>query len=187
MRLRLGGTHDWRDRGKSGEESVGEEEDIGNGERGLCACNLHSAAIPTRRWSTTANIPYRNFAARERLSLSTLHRPSIRGQRNSHPVAMNHQALRALPRASFGPTASLRAFPAEITRLYATQGNLGDGLKPKRRNVTVLSDDGRYTWGELSGKEKVARATQQSFNFVIVIAGVVLTVRPRLHPHRSWP
>lgn len=40
-----------------------------------------------------------------------------------------------------------------------------------------MSDDGRYRWAELSGKEKVARATQQSFNFVIVIVGVVMTVR----------
>lgn len=90
---------------------------------------------------------------------------------------MNHQALRALPRASVAAPASLRSVPAVITRLYATQGNFGDGLKPKRRSVTVLSDDGRYAWGDLSGREKVARATQQSFNFVIVIAGVVLTVR----------
>ncbi|KAJ5666148.1 uncharacterized protein N7477_008596 [Penicillium maclennaniae] len=87
---------------------------------------------------------------------------------------MNHHALRALPRASVGAPASLRTV-SEITRLYATQGNFGDGLKPKRRSVTVLSDDGRYAWGDLSGREKVARATQQSFNFVIVIAGVVLT------------
>jgi len=90
---------------------------------------------------------------------------------------MHHQALRALPRASVGVPASSRIFPDGLVRLYATQSNF-DGLKPKRRNVTVLSDDGRYTWGELSGREKVARATQQSFNFVIVIAGVVLTVRP---------
>ncbi|KKK19704.1 hypothetical protein P175DRAFT_0483519 [Aspergillus ochraceoroseus IBT 24754] len=60
---------------------------------------------------------------------------------------------------------------------YATQSDLGrdSGAAPRRRNVTVLSDDGRYTWGELSGREKVARATQQSFNFVVILAGVVLT------------
>ncbi|OKL61955.1 Mitochondrial import inner membrane translocase subunit tim21 [Talaromyces atroroseus] len=38
-----------------------------------------------------------------------------------------------------------------------------------------MTDDGRYTWSELSGKEKVARATQQSFNFLIVVIGVVMT------------
>lgn len=46
----------------------------------------------------------------------------------------------------------------------------------KRRGVTVLSDDGRYEWGELTRGEKVARATQQSVNFVVVLAGAVLTV-----------
>lgn len=42
--------------------------------------------------------------------------------------------------------------------------------------MTLLSDDGRYEWGELTGREKVARATQQSFNFVIILAGAALTV-----------
>ncbi|BCS18295.1 protein tim21 [Aspergillus puulaauensis] len=56
------------------------------------------------------------------------------------------------------------------TNTYATHSSAS-----RRRNVTVLSDDGRYTWGELSGKEKVARATQQSFNFMVVLAGAVLT------------
>ncbi|KAL3470151.1 TIM21-domain-containing protein [Aspergillus californicus] len=58
---------------------------------------------------------------------------------------------------------------------YATQGDLGRGSAPRRRNVTVLSDDGRYAWGDLSGREKAARATQQSVNFVVVVAGAVLT------------
>lgn len=40
----------------------------------------------------------------------------------------------------------------------------------------MLSDDGRYGWGELTGREKVARATKQSVNFVVVLAGAVLTV-----------
>ncbi|KAE8374584.1 TIM21-domain-containing protein [Aspergillus bertholletiae] len=84
-----------------------------------------------------------------------------------------------LPRAS---ALLLRpGFPrtVELTRCYATHSDLGRGSGPsstqKRRNVTVLSDDGRYEWGELSGREKVARATQQSFNFVIILAGVALT------------
>ena len=91
---------------------------------------------------------------------------------------MNPRHLRVLPRASSAASATLRPFPRfAITRLYTTQSDLGNGSgKFKRRNITVLSDDGRYTWGELSGREKLARATQQSFNFIIVIAGVVLTV-----------
>ncbi|QMW35348.1 hypothetical protein G4B84_010839, partial [Aspergillus flavus NRRL3357] len=52
-----------------------------------------------------------------------------------------------------------------------SRGRLRTKLDFERRNVTVLSDDGRYEWGELTGREKVARATQQSFNFVIILAG----------------
>ncbi|KAJ5112391.1 L-galactonate dehydratase [Penicillium argentinense] len=89
---------------------------------------------------------------------------------------MNSQYLRALPRASTSASAALRpGFRSEITRLYATHSNLGSGPRPRRKNISVLSDDGRYEWGELSGREKVSRATQQSVNFVVVIAGAVLT------------
>ncbi|KAL4910370.1 hypothetical protein BDW74DRAFT_144963 [Aspergillus multicolor] len=62
--------------------------------------------------------------------------------------------------------------PRTSQHTYATQNG---SAAPRRRNVTVLSDDGRYTWGELSGREKVARATQQSINFVVVLAGAALT------------
>lgn len=41
----------------------------------------------------------------------------------------------------------------------------------------MLSDDGRYEWGELSGREKVARATQQSVNLAVILVGATLTVR----------
>jgi hypothetical protein len=80
-------------------------------------------------------------------------------------------------------TTSIRS-PASshLTRSYATQSTLGgngssSGSKPARKQISVMSDDGRYRWGELSGGEKVARATQQSFNFLIVALGVVMTVR----------
>lgn len=43
--------------------------------------------------------------------------------------------------------------------------------------MTVLNDDGRVSWGNLSAGEKVARTTQQSFNFSMIILGAVLTVR----------
>ncbi|KAL3439669.1 TIM21-domain-containing protein [Aspergillus tetrazonus] len=67
--------------------------------------------------------------------------------------------------------------PRTSQSTYATHSDVGRGSAsaPRRRNVTVLSDDGRYTWSELSGREKVARATQQSFNFVVVLAGAALT------------
>jgi hypothetical protein len=52
------------------------------------------------------------------------------------------------------------------TRSYATS----------RRQVTVINDDGRVNWSDLSGREKVARSTQQSFNFGLVVVGVIMTV-----------
>lgn len=101
---------------------------------------------------------------------------------------MKHQALRVLPRGSTCTSTAVRAAPVtKLSRLYATQSDLGRGSRPRttRKNITVLSDDGRYEWGELSGREKVSRATQQSFNFVIVLAGVVLTVRVHSQ-HRDY-
>ncbi|PLB48103.1 putative import inner membrane translocase subunit tim21 mitochondrial precursor [Aspergillus steynii IBT 23096] len=91
--------------------------------------------------------------------------------------------LRSSPVFSRASALTLRpaGFPrtAELARRYATQSDMGRGAPgtatPRRRNVTVLSDDGRYEWGELSGREKAARATQQSINFVVVLAGAVLT------------
>lgn len=78
---------------------------------------------------------------------------------------------------------ALSTFPL-IRRSYATQSDLG-GSTPSgsrttshRRAITVTSDDGRYNWSELSNREKAARTTQQSVNFVIVAAGAVGTVMP---------
>lgn len=66
---------------------------------------------------------------------------------------------------------------SNLTRHYATQSSLGgNSAGSSRKQISVMTDDGRYKWSELSGKEKVARATQQSFNFVIVIVGMVMTV-----------
>lgn len=66
----------------------------------------------------------------------------------------------------------------ELGRSYATHSDLGRGpsTSSRRKNISVLSDDGRLQWDDLSGREKVSRATQQSFNFVVVLAGAVLTV-----------
>ncbi|KAJ6172677.1 L-galactonate dehydratase [Penicillium chermesinum] len=89
------------------------------------------------------------------------------------------ETLRALPRPTTSASVALRPCTrTEISRFYATQSDFGSGPRPKRRNITVLSDDGRYEWAELSGREKISRATQQSFNVIVVLAGVVLTVRP---------
>ena len=94
---------------------------------------------------------------------------------NSNRAALRRlqlQHIGLLPRSST-TTATETTTSSLFLRKYATT----QGAAPKRRNVTVLSDDGRYEWGELSGREKVARATQQSVNFVVIIAGAVLTVR----------
>lgn len=68
---------------------------------------------------------------------------------------------------------------SELGRSYATHSDLGRGPSTSaksRKNITVLSDDGRLQWEDLSGREKMSRATQQSFNFMVVLAGAVLTV-----------
>lgn len=45
----------------------------------------------------------------------------------------------------------------------------------RRRAVTVVNDTGRVPWQQLSFGEKAARTTQQSFNFGLVLLGVVAT------------
>ncbi|EQL02599.1 hypothetical protein G6O67_000690 [Ophiocordyceps sinensis] len=86
------------------------------------------------------------------------------------------------------PTLSLRAIrpgaltppsPAmpRLTRCYASSNGLGTTAAPtqKRRSVTPFNDTGSVPWSELSSAEKAARATQQSFNFGLIMAGLVLT------------
>ena len=46
----------------------------------------------------------------------------------------------------------------------------------RRRSVTPFNDDGRVPWTELSAAGKTARAVQQTFNFGLVVGGLVLTV-----------
>ncbi|KAI1336284.1 import inner membrane translocase subunit tim-21, mitochondrial [Xylariaceae sp. FL0016] len=77
----------------------------------------------------------------------------------------------------FGATSlapRLRPFLAH--RSYATHHNTGGNPSTsKRRAVTPFNDDGYVPWTELSAAEKASRATQQSFNFGMVIVGLVLT------------
>ncbi|KAI0132268.1 import inner membrane translocase subunit tim-21 [Xylariales sp. AK1849] len=67
--------------------------------------------------------------------------------------------------------------PLLAQRSYATQHGLGttSSPAPRRRSVTPFNDDGQVPWHELSAGEKTARATQQSFNFGLIIAGMVMT------------
>lgn len=69
--------------------------------------------------------------------------------------------------------------PILAARLYATQTGLGTtNAQPtrKRKAVTMLNDDGRVAWSDLSAREKAARTTQQTFNFGMIILGAILTV-----------
>ena len=45
-----------------------------------------------------------------------------------------------------------------------------------RKQVTVVNDDGRVRWGDLTATEKIARTTQKTFHFGIVVTGMVMTV-----------
>lgn len=69
---------------------------------------------------------------------------------------------------------------AGASRFYATHSSLGGASSKSstsRRQVTVANDDGHVRWGDLTTGEKVARSTQQSFNFLVIVAGVLATVR----------
>ncbi len=64
--------------------------------------------------------------------------------------------------------------PRRVARVYAARTA---ATNPGRKQVTVIGDDGRIDWQDLSTREKAARTTQQSFNFLVVIAGAIGTVR----------
>ena len=85
------------------------------------------------------------------------------------------------------PLSAVSGFPAARSvarcassihpRWYATQSSLGgSSTPPPRKQITVTSDDGRVRWGELSAREKTARATQQTMNFGIIVIGAIMTV-----------
>lgn len=72
--------------------------------------------------------------------------------------------------------------PILAARLYATETGLGTSnasLRRRRKAVTPFNDDGRVPWGDLTGKEKVSRATQQTFNFSFIVLGAIMTVSAR--------
>ena len=74
--------------------------------------------------------------------------------------------------------------PFHTTQAYASSNSLGTtgrSAGPKRRTVTAFNDDGNVPWNELSSTEKASRATQQTYNFGMIIIGLVLTVRRIYH------
>ncbi|TLD36483.1 TIM21-domain-containing protein [Venturia nashicola] len=63
-----------------------------------------------------------------------------------------------------------------LLRAYATSSS--SNPPPKSSNhtrITTFNDDGRVNWNRLSTREKAARSTQQSFNLLVIIAGVLMT------------
>lgn len=86
------------------------------------------------------------------------------------PAAVIRQATILTTASSRAPmTAS--AIVLSPCRQYATAQETA-----KRRSVTPFNDDGHVPWTQLSAGEKAGRAVQQTFNFGLVILGVVLTV-----------
>ncbi|CAN9080515.1 hypothetical protein CUC08_Gglean009869 [Alternaria sp. MG1] len=47
--------------------------------------------------------------------------------------------------------------------------------KPQRKSISLTGDTGQVRWSELSPGEKAVRTTQQSFNLVVVLVGIVAT------------
>ncbi len=62
------------------------------------------------------------------------------------------------------------------SRHYAGSDSLGGSKTSSRKQVTVRNDDGRVQWNDLTTREKAARTTQQTFNFGVVLTGLIGTV-----------
>ncbi|KAI0117080.1 mitochondrial import inner membrane translocase subunit TIM21 [Daldinia grandis] len=82
-----------------------------------------------------------------------------------------------LPLRSFSSPATIPRLQLSIAcRTYATHHSQGTSpAASKRRAVTPFNDNGFVPWSELSAGEKASRATQQTFNFGLVVVGLVLT------------
>jgi hypothetical protein len=48
--------------------------------------------------------------------------------------------------------------------------------QPQRKSITLTGDTGQVRWSDLSPGEKAVRTTQQSFNLVVVVVGILATV-----------
>jgi import inner membrane translocase subunit TIM21 len=81
---------------------------------------------------------------------------------------------RLIARPKFGAYAFLRGRTSFRRQHYATHHQLGSS-GTTRKAVTLASDDGRIPWSELSAGEKMVRSTQQSFNFAIILIGIIAT------------
>lgn len=78
------------------------------------------------------------------------------------------------------PAIHLQSSPAGLRRYLSSNSTSGPATST-RKQVTVVSDDGRVRWQDLTVREKAARTTQQTFNFGLVLSGFFLTVGPICH------
>lgn len=83
---------------------------------------------------------------------------------------------RFLVNARVGQPATRFQSPMAPSKRYISSEGASRQVAPTRKQVTVVSDDGRVQWQDLSRREKVARTTQQTFNFGLVLSGFILTV-----------
>ena len=67
-------------------------------------------------------------------------------------------------------------FLSRTTRAYATQSAIGSSARPSRKQVTIVNDDGRVNWKDLTTREKAARSTQKTFHFGVILTGLLMTV-----------
>ncbi|KAI0404326.1 import inner membrane translocase subunit tim-21, mitochondrial [Xylaria palmicola] len=73
------------------------------------------------------------------------------------------------------PLRSLLARRGYATHHDRPKGTSSTASRQKRVAVTPFNDNGFVPWSELSAAEKASRATQQSFNFGLIVVGLVLT------------
>ncbi|KAB5571908.1 import inner membrane translocase subunit tim-21 [Coniochaeta sp. 2T2.1] len=78
------------------------------------------------------------------------------------------------PAAPVLASSSIIARPFFVHRRFATTQQTSNA-EAKRRAVTPFNDDGHVPWTNLSAGEKTGRAVQQTFNFGMVIVGLVMT------------
>ncbi|KAL2141291.1 hypothetical protein VTI28DRAFT_2626 [Corynascus sepedonium] len=106
-----------------------------------------------------------------------MNRVTVSGLRPRPTSTATTAASVALPPSRLQQLVVRSSSPFHARRHYAAQNyhHQQQQTESRRRAVTPFNDDGHVPWTELSAGEKTARAAQQTFNFGMVIAGLVLT------------
>jgi import inner membrane translocase subunit TIM21 len=74
-----------------------------------------------------------------------------------------------LSRMAFSTTQTTQA-------THSSTPNPSTPPQPQRKSITLTGDTGQVRWSDLSPGEKAVRTTQQSFNLVVVVVGILATV-----------